>query len=95
MFAHSSIVDCGIGDWSVAGAQTDDMLVGANRFTGNLANWPPENVDSSQVSARPPGRPDGPVFGSARAALGLADTENKIAGVFAEALRKSGKGAPR
>ena len=85
MFAQSGIVDCGIGNWDVAGAQTHDILLGADRFTGSLANWPPENVERSQAPARPS-------FGSARVDVGGEDTEKRIAGVFAAALRAKGAG---
>ena len=84
MFAHSGIVDCGIGNWDVSGADTHEMLSGATAFAGNLAKWPPGRVADAKVHL--------PRFGSARA-FGGADTQTKIARVFADAPRRSEKGA--
>jgi hypothetical protein len=89
MFAESSIVDCGIGDWKVEDADVTGMLFGANRFTGNLKNWPPEKVRDAQVPVLPPGIQGGAGFGSAA----FERAESKIAAVFATALRSSEKGA--
>ncbi len=83
MFAHSGIVDCKIGEWDVSGADTHEMLSGT-AFTGNLAKWPPIKVADAQVIP--------PRFGSARA-FGGADTQEKIARVFADALREKGQGS--
>ena len=83
MFAQSSIVDCGIGNWDVAGAQTEGMLLGANRFTGSLAGWKQKKVKTARAPAQP-------AFGSARVAFEGADTQKRIAEVFAAALRAKG-----
>ena len=92
MFKESSIVDCGIGDWNVDDADVSDMLLDADRFTGDLnLKWPPEKVRDAQVPVRPPGIRGGAAFGSA--AFERADTERKISAVFATALRSSEKGA--
>jgi hypothetical protein len=82
MFARSGIVDCKIGEWDVSGAYTHDMLSGATAFTGNLEKWPPDKVTKAQV---PP-----PSFGSARA-FGGPDTQEKIARVFADEIRRREK----
>jgi hypothetical protein len=89
MFAESSIVDCGIGEWKVEDADVTGMLFRANRFTGNLENWPPQKIRDAQVPVLPPGVRGGAGFGSAA----FADTESQIADVFARALRSSEKGA--
>ena len=89
MFADSSIVDCGIGDWKVKDADVSGMLFGANRFTGNLEKWPTQKVRDAEVPVLPPGVRGGAGFGSAA----FADTESQIADVFARALRSSEKGA--
>jgi hypothetical protein len=90
MFAQSSIVDCGIGNWDVSGADTGAMLMDANAFTGSLEKWPRDKRDRAQV----PPRRSGSGFGSARVALGgprHADKTHKmIAGVLAAALRERG-----
>ena len=91
MFAESSIVDCGIGDWKVEDADVTGMLFGADSFTGNLLKWPPEKVRDAEVPVLPPGVRGGAGFGSA--AFERADTESRISAVFATALRSSEKGA--
>ena len=60
MFARSNIVDCGIGNWDVTDANTHEMLLGADAFTGSLASWPPIKVADAQGPAPP-------AFGSPRA----------------------------
>jgi hypothetical protein len=67
------------------------MLFRANRFTGNLENWPPEKVLDAEVPVLPPGMQGGAGFGSA--AFERADTESRISAAFARALRSSEKGA--
>ena len=91
MFAESSIVDCGIGDWKVEDADVTGMLFRANRFTGNLEKWPPEKVLDAEVPVPPPGVRGGAGFGSA--AFARADIESQIAALFARELRSSEKGA--
>jgi hypothetical protein len=89
MFAESSIVDCGIGDWKVKDANVFEMLFGADRFTGNLEKWPTQKIRDAQVPVLPPGVRGGAGFGSAA----FERAESKIAAVFATALRSSEKGA--
>jgi hypothetical protein len=84
MFQDSGIVDCGIGNWNVDGAQTHEMLLGATKFRGRLANWPERAIRAAR------GFRGGPVPG---AGFGAADTEARISAVFATALRKREKGA--
>jgi hypothetical protein len=91
MFGNSSIVDCGIGDWNVDDADVSGMLFGADRFTGNLHKWPTQKVRDAHAPALPPGIQGGAAFGSA--AFERADTERRIAAVFATALRSGEKGA--
>jgi hypothetical protein len=91
MFAESSIVDCGIGEWKVKHADVSSMLFRAYRFTGNLEKWPPEKVRDAEVPVLPPGVRGGAGFGSA--AFARADIESQIAALFARELRSSEKGA--
>ena len=91
MFGHSSIVDCGIGDWKVEDANVFEMLFGADRFTGNLDKWPTQKIRDAQVPVLPPGIQGGAGFGSA--AFARADIESQIAALFARELRSSEKGA--
>ncbi len=90
MFAESSIVDCGIGEWKVKDADVSGMLFRAHRFTGKLDKWPPEKVLDAEVPVLPPGVRGGAGFGSA--AFARADIESEIADVFARELRSSEKG---
>ena len=91
MFASSSIVDCGIGNWDVSGADTGAMLINANRFTGSLEKWPNDKRDRAEVPRR-----SGSGFGSARVASGGPEarpadkTHKMIAGVLAASLREKG-----
>jgi hypothetical protein len=91
MFRNSRIVDCGIGTWKVASANTRGMLTGATRFTGHasLANWPPKKLKDAEVPKVPAPLGVGSAgvgFGSA----GVSATEarhSEIARLLADGLR--------
>jgi hypothetical protein len=50
MFARSSIVDSGIGQWDVTNANTSGMLADARAFASIQSTWPEAKVDA----AKPP-----------------------------------------
>jgi hypothetical protein len=94
MFDGSSIVDCGIGKWSVANAAVYNMLEDANKFTGYSSlkepNWPEKKRDDASV---PLGQQrDFRYFGSGFGSVATAHT--RIARVLADALRNPERGRP-
>ena len=54
MFRESGIVDCGIGNWDVSGAETKDMLKDASKFTGFRSLKPPKWPAGKVTHARVP-----------------------------------------
>jgi len=98
MFSDSGIVDCGIGKWNVANAETIDMLSDASKFTGYASlvepNWPAAKRDDAVPEAQRRFTGSGVGFGSA----GVGATEarhREIARVLAAGLRFRTRGTPR
>ena len=98
MFSESGIVDCGIGKWNVAKADTADMLMDASKFTGYASlvepNWPAAKRDDAVPEAQRRVTGSGAGFGSA----GVGATEarhREIARVLADGLRFRTRGTPR
>jgi hypothetical protein len=53
MFWKSSIVDCGIGEWDVTAAKTDNMLANTDLLAAfrklTLPKWPKAKIDDAKV----------------------------------------------
>jgi hypothetical protein len=90
MFWDSSLVDGGIGNWAVSQAETQNMLTGANKFTGFRSlkppKWPENKVNDADV-------PEEQKSAFGRAAFGVPSVpktpQARIAGVLAELTRGS------
>jgi hypothetical protein len=58
MFWDSGIVDCGIGNWDVSGARAENMLKGADKFTGFMSlkppKWPTSDDNNKVLQANVP-----------------------------------------
>jgi hypothetical protein len=94
MFRDSSIVDCGIGNWNVSGANTKDMLKFANKFTGFRSlkppKWPENKVTPASVPKQQQISFGAAAFGAPGAAGAQLTRQARLARIWADLARERG-----